>query len=557
MSDFSKNRLIGYISMEADVQDGKLFRERERVIYARLGDMSVLGKAESADHQEQWTIKLPKTENNSAKGQIRVRKVIPMVKSTDGEKFELSHRDGDDAQYVLTTKAEKAADDRLEVPAPVTKDMFELFRLLAENGMIKDRYHFPIENGLVFEVDVYLKEDGSYHEWVKIDLELKDISVDIPELPFSVEEMILDKTQDSAEKSKITDLYETVFLTKNNSQEARKLGISQEGLRDIAYLGVNVAEEGFFDRLIVHAKDFLKGGKNIDKQAAHYHENREALEKLVAQLREVEKFRSDDVPEIKPGEYILGALTREGNTCKNAAELVKELTAYKNIAGLYAKNYLSNMNGDVDKVVNILRLVNTDLPKAYAEFLKFFKNTTPAGLQSTMTLKNVKLYNNPKSTWAQGTPDLLGEWRLATQNLLTTWRGAEQKKIGELLTSDYMVQSKLKISTSVFKSMTKEEMVKIISLASEINNTIEPLTLIKTMRPIENTIYTAINRMVDGLERDFYRQGNNSDMIDDIVFFVKSYVDSMVTRHLITCGNFYRTVKAVTRLADLNLNRLK
>lgn len=215
-----KNRLLAItaaaFALENDVQDGKLFRERERVIYARLSDFSQLNNAVSVDSQEQWQVKLPKTNNNSAKGTIRVRKVIPLSKTDKG--FEFTATGVDSTQYVMTVKAERKADDRLEVPLPASKDMFDLFKLLAENGMYKHRFHFPIDGTeLVFEVDVYPKEDGTYNNWVKIDLELKDVSVDIPELPFKVEEIIYDTTEDPEQKKKINELYETIFLSKNKT----------------------------------------------------------------------------------------------------------------------------------------------------------------------------------------------------------------------------------------------------------------------------------------------------------------------------------------------------
>jgi hypothetical protein len=213
-----KNQLLAIMSleigMEEDVQDGKLFRERERVIYAKLSDLSELNNAVSVDSQEQWQIKLPKTDKNAAKGTMRVRKIIPLTKTDKG--FELTDTNEDSVQYVITVKAERKADDRAEVPLPASKDMFDLFKLLAENGMCKHRFHFPI-NGteLVFEVDVYLKEDGTYYEWVKIDLEFKDVPVDIPELPLKTSELIYDTTQDPEQKKKISELYETIFLKKN------------------------------------------------------------------------------------------------------------------------------------------------------------------------------------------------------------------------------------------------------------------------------------------------------------------------------------------------------
>jgi hypothetical protein len=216
-----KNRLLAItaamIAMESDVENGKLFRERERVIYARLTDLNELSNATSVDSQEQWQIKLPKTENNAAKGTIRVRKVMPLMITDAG----IMHRKptDDSTQYVITVKTERKADDRLEVPLPASEDMFNLFKLLAENGMHKHRFHFPIEGTeLVFEVDAFPKVDGvGYHDWVKIDLELKDITVDIPELPFKTLELIYDNTQDPEQKKKISELYDTIFLKKNPS----------------------------------------------------------------------------------------------------------------------------------------------------------------------------------------------------------------------------------------------------------------------------------------------------------------------------------------------------
>lgn len=233
-----KNRLLAItgsaLAMEADVDNGKLHHEQEKVIYARLEDLSVLHNAETVDAQEQWMIKLKKSDKNAAKGQIRVRKVIPMTKGDNG--FEIKNADSDRVQYVLTAKAERSAEDRLEVPSPVTKDMFDVFKLVADNGMLKHRFHFPVDGGLVFEVDAFPKEDGTYHEWVKIDLELKDINTEIPELPFEAAEKIFGDSKDEAEQKKIWELYETIFLSANVAVESprwfNRSSVAQEGLKD-------------------------------------------------------------------------------------------------------------------------------------------------------------------------------------------------------------------------------------------------------------------------------------------------------------------------------------
>lgn len=210
------------IAMEKDVQDGKTFVEKERVIYARISDFEQLAsKAKSADHQEQWGLKIPKTDKNFAEGQVRVRAITPLA-IRDGQRLPVPT---EGAQYVYTVKAKQGMGHNLEAPIPATADAFEIFKRIAENGMIKDRYHFPVEGTpLVYEIDVFLKPDGSYHEWVKIDLETKDMDAELPPLPIEVEEQILDNTEDKAEQAKIKQLYNTIFLTPNvyvNGEEGR------------------------------------------------------------------------------------------------------------------------------------------------------------------------------------------------------------------------------------------------------------------------------------------------------------------------------------------------
>lgn len=201
--------LIARLAMEADVQDGKTFAERERVLYARLKDFVVLSQlATSIDRQEQWDVKVAKSAKNLSKGCIRVRKVVAVD----------DKRKGEPVQYVHNTKTEENPHSRKEVPLPATEDAFNNHKLLADSGMLKDRFHIPAKGtDLIFEVDVFFKEDGTFQEWVKIDIEMKDIETDLPPLPFEVEEIIYDTTTDPSLKAKIDLLYETVFIRKNKA----------------------------------------------------------------------------------------------------------------------------------------------------------------------------------------------------------------------------------------------------------------------------------------------------------------------------------------------------
>jgi hypothetical protein len=207
--------------------DGAAQKEREYVFYARLKPDFVFPQTGNVERQEQWTIKIEKTDANGAKGDIRVRK-------TDF----FDHGDLGKSEYVLTTKIrlEEGVD---EIPIPSTADQFEHFKKLAESGMIKDRYTYTIDaSELVWEVDAYLKPGGGYHPWVKIDLEVPaDAPADfpIPEFPFEAEEWIKAQNgeRNAAEEAQVRQLYETMFLTKNPAAKSMtESGAAEDDVQD-------------------------------------------------------------------------------------------------------------------------------------------------------------------------------------------------------------------------------------------------------------------------------------------------------------------------------------
>lgn len=188
-----------------EMVDGKVTTETEIILYGRLTDLEQLKKANSCEQQEQWSILIKGDKDGKGKGSVRVR----MIKEDAG-----------DPKYVQAVKVKRNEHSSLEVESEATKDVFEMIKFLSDGGMIKDRYRFEIEgSGLVWEVDVFKKEDGSYHEWVKIDLETDTPDAALPELPIEFAELITpdDLKGDKADiHNKTLDiLYKDIFRAEN------------------------------------------------------------------------------------------------------------------------------------------------------------------------------------------------------------------------------------------------------------------------------------------------------------------------------------------------------
>lgn len=189
-----------------EVADGKVFKEIEHTIYGRIVNPLELKNAKSMEKHEQWETRIAKTDKNAGEGSIRVRKTWV---------------EGGDPTYVRTAKV-KVNDkgDKLELPLPSSEDEFTIMKFFAEQGLIKDRYFFPIEGSeLVWEVDMFPKVGGGYHEWVKIDLEVKDRDAPIPELPIELADVIMPKgygRQDDGKADELlTQIYDEFFIAKN------------------------------------------------------------------------------------------------------------------------------------------------------------------------------------------------------------------------------------------------------------------------------------------------------------------------------------------------------
>jgi hypothetical protein len=197
------------ISLE-ERANGAVETENELVFYCTLDNPEILKSATSFEDHEQWGIEF--TSFNGLSVRIRNRK------TTKDEKVE----------FVQTTKViDKKVEGNLaysELPIPSTQDGFEQFKMFSEKGMIKRRFEFPIvvnDKQFVFEVDCYFNEDGSYAQWVKIDLELAKEDETLADwktlLPNGFGNVIDQRNSTPEEKQKVSEIYKTIFLSRNKS----------------------------------------------------------------------------------------------------------------------------------------------------------------------------------------------------------------------------------------------------------------------------------------------------------------------------------------------------
>lgn len=177
-----------------DLENGNVSHEKEYVWYGRLTDVEALQKATSKEVQKQSTLK-----GNG--GTIRVRETTGMGQ----------------VRYTLTAKAYSGRGEAEEVSTPVTKDLHEVFRMIAGESMDKIRYTFPIEGSdLKWEVDVFIDAQGNPKDWVKIDLEVPRETTEWPPLPVVLADMIFGGNEEytQEQKAKLDELYSTVLTNK-------------------------------------------------------------------------------------------------------------------------------------------------------------------------------------------------------------------------------------------------------------------------------------------------------------------------------------------------------
>lgn len=198
-------------ALEVEVQDGVARTEIEYELFAKGIDLNIF-KNLPYEAQEQWSMKMMSPfATLVCLGTMRVRKTIDVTPNVKGIW---------PTSWVQTSKL-FTSEGRSEVSIPTTEEGMNHFREFAKAGMLKNRYKFPIEGtDLVWEIDMYLKpgtthDQHDYLDWCKIDLEVPDSSVALPEFPFSTTELITNQrgSRTADETALVTDLIDNQFLT--------------------------------------------------------------------------------------------------------------------------------------------------------------------------------------------------------------------------------------------------------------------------------------------------------------------------------------------------------
>lgn len=218
------------VETPAEVEEPKV--ETELVVYCKIGYFEGLKEAVKKERHDQYEIKSSQ-EITGNKGCVRVRK-------TTG---------GDGVTYVLTNKL-RSEDNNLNVSEEhdidIPEEHFIAFSKIAPSKTIKDRFVFLVNNitvnkfgdetesievpELKFEVDVFPKEEGGYHEWCKIDIEIdpllkiidaseKDIkdfklNIKVNHLPFKPTDAFVGSEATEEQQVILDKFYSEIFFVK-------------------------------------------------------------------------------------------------------------------------------------------------------------------------------------------------------------------------------------------------------------------------------------------------------------------------------------------------------
>ncbi|MAP20175.1 MAG: hypothetical protein CL582_04455 [Alteromonadaceae bacterium] len=187
--------------------------EIEKVWFIKIDDFSQFEKSILTEHHVQWEYRL-KDPDGKPLGTERSREI------NHGERYELTIKSyrKDGAGSVETTLDSTA--EMHEVISNLADRALHKTRYLVPSGVmveVMDEKGEPTEKELIWEVDAFLMEDGSFYPWVKIDLEVPHENVDSPGLPFKYVDAInvsYDVTVTEEQRAIVDSIFDAVKRSK-------------------------------------------------------------------------------------------------------------------------------------------------------------------------------------------------------------------------------------------------------------------------------------------------------------------------------------------------------
>lgn len=193
--------LKAYLEMPSlEEANGEPTLEKELCFLVKLSNPEELQKADKIIRQQQWCV-MGRTADDKQDKNTMIR-----VRSENDEYFTLCTKTRPDSKsHYIETEIE------------INKAVFEAFKRVCDDGMIKTRYVFNHQDS-AWEIDVFVDQFGETMSIAKVDYEYTGDAPALSELPVSISSSIdLRDENDRSEHKDAIDEFFSMGIQKNRS----------------------------------------------------------------------------------------------------------------------------------------------------------------------------------------------------------------------------------------------------------------------------------------------------------------------------------------------------